>query len=73
VLRRTLWIVDEAINVGVKNGEVRLSGEVETKNDAELIPAFVQSVPGVVSVLSKLRWHNEDGDRSGRLWPSRQP
>jgi CBS domain-containing protein len=67
VLRRTLWIVDETINVVVKNGEVRLSGEVGSKADAELIPAFVQRVPGVVSVLSKLRWQQEDGTASGRL------
>jgi CBS domain-containing protein len=74
VLRRTLWIVDEAINVVVKNGEVRLSGEVESKADAELIPAFVQRVPDVVSVLSKLRWQQEDGTASGRfLARNKQP
>jgi CBS domain-containing protein len=56
VIRRTLWIDTEAIQVEVEDGEVRLSGEVETKSDAELIPAYVQKVPGVVSVLSKLRW-----------------
>ena len=74
VLRRTLWMADEAIEVVVERGEVRLSGEVETKSDAELIPRFVQRVPGVVSVLSKLRWPVENGDRSERLalW-HRQP
>ena len=51
----------------VERGEVRLTGEVETKADAELIPAFVQRVPGVVSVLSKLRWHEENGSKHGRL------
>jgi CBS domain-containing protein len=74
VLRRTLWMADEAIEVVVERGEVRLSGEVETKSDAGLIPRFVQRVPGVVSVLSKLRWPVENGDRSERLalW-HRQP
>ena len=67
VIRRTLWIAPETIEVSVARGEVRLSGEVETKADAELHPAFVQRVPGVVSVLSKLRWHEENGDRGGRL------
>ena len=47
------------------DGEVRLSGEVETKGDAELIPSFVQRVPGVISVLSKLRWR-ENGARPRR-------
>ena len=56
VLRRTLWLDGEQVLVEVEDGEVFLTGEVETKSDAELIPTFVQRVPGVVSVLSKLRW-----------------
>jgi CBS domain-containing protein len=67
VIRRTLWIAPDSIEVEVEDGEVRLSGEVETKADAELIPAFVQRVPGVVAVLSKLRWPDQNGDRNGRL------
>jgi CBS domain-containing protein len=67
VLRRVLWIEPETLTVVVEDGEVRLSGEVETKADAELIPSFVQRVPGVVSVLSKLRWPEENGHRDGRL------
>ena len=47
-------------------GEVRLAGQVETKAEAELVPEFVQRVPGVVSVLSKLNWKSENGDRAGR-------
>ena len=49
VIRRTLWLEPDTIQVEVADGEVRLSGEVETKTDAELIPTFVQRVPGVVS------------------------
>lgn len=67
VIQRTLWIAPETIEVKVDGGDVRLAGQVETKADAELIPAFVQRVPGVVSVLSKLRWREEDGARGGRL------
>ncbi len=67
VILRTLWLAPEAIDVKVDGGEVHLAGEVETKADAELIPAFVQRVPGVVSVASKLRWREEDDTRSGRL------
>ena len=67
VIRRTLWIAPESIEVTVERGEVRLTGEVETKADAELIPAFVQRVPGVVAVLSKLRWPEESGEKNGRL------
>lgn len=67
VIRRTLWIESDSIQVAVENGEVRLSGAVDTKADAEMIPSFIQRVPGVVSVLSKLRWREDDGHRSGRL------
>ncbi len=67
VIRRTLWIEPDAVQVEVDHGEVRLTGEVETKGDAELIPTFVQRVPGVVSVLSKLRWREENGTKPGRL------
>ncbi len=67
VIRRTLWIEPDVIEVEVVRGEVRLSGQVETKGDAELIPSFVQRVPGVVSVLSKLRWRETNGARDGRL------
>ena len=67
VIRRTLWIESDAIEVTVAGGEVSLSGEVETKSDAELIPAFVQRVPGVVSVLSKLRWREEGDTGHGRM------
>lgn len=74
VLRRALWIEPDSVTVVVEDGEVRLSGEVETKADAELIPSFVQRVPGVVSVLSKLRWLAENGHRDGRplVW-DKQP
>jgi CBS domain-containing protein len=56
VIRRSLWIEPDKVEVIVEAGEVRLAGEVETKAEAELVPEFVQRVPGVVSVLSKLSW-----------------
>lgn len=67
VIRRTLWMEPDTIQVEVHGGEVHLTGEVETKGDAELIPTFVQRVPGVVAVLSKLRWREENGHHSGRV------
>jgi CBS domain-containing protein len=62
VIRRSLWIEPDQVEVVVEAGEVRLAGEVETKAEAELVPEFVQRVPGVVSVLSKLTWR-ENGRR----------
>jgi CBS domain-containing protein len=59
VILRTLWIAPEQITVRVESGEVTLAGQVESEAEAELLPKFVQRVPGVVSVLSKLTWaHN---------------
>jgi CBS domain-containing protein len=66
VIRRTLWLEPRELEIVVSAGEVELTGEVETKVEAELIPEFVQRVPGVVAVLSKLRWREEDGRRRGR-------
>jgi len=63
VIRRTLWIEPATIRIEVDEGEVRLSGEVETKTDAEMLPTYVQRVPGVVAVLSKLRWREPDRSR----------
>ena len=56
MVRRTLWIEDENLEVRVLGGEVRLSGKLERRTDAELLPRFVSRVPGVVSVRSPLRW-----------------
>jgi CBS domain-containing protein len=59
VLRRTLWIEDpSAIRVTVENGVVTLQGAVASASDAELLPRFVQRVPGVVRVTAELTHAN---------------
>jgi CBS domain-containing protein len=74
VILRGLWLEPDTIQIEVAGGDVRLSGEVERQTDAELIPTFVQRVPGVVSVLSKLRWREENGRRPGRavVWQAKK-
>jgi CBS domain-containing protein len=54
VLRRTLWLEPGSVALTVTDGAVELSGQVETETDAELLPLFVQRVPGVVSVHTTL-------------------
>jgi CBS domain-containing protein len=54
VLQRTLWIEPGRVRVSVQGGAVEISGEVDTETDAELLPLFVQRVPGVVSVQANL-------------------
>jgi len=61
VVLRTLWIAPEGLSISVENGDVKLAGEVETKNEAELVEAFASRVPGTVSVDSRLTWLGENG------------
>jgi len=67
VLRRAMWIEPGVVGVEVAGGEVRLTGEVETKTDAEILPRLVQRVPGVVGVLSKVSWREEGPARESVL------
>ncbi len=61
VLHRMLWLEQSGAFVRVERGEVRLSGKLERRSDAELLEQFVARVPGVVSVNSTLRWSWDDG------------
>ena len=60
VILRSLWIEAPSVVVRVERGEVRLSGRLERRADAELLEQFVARVPGVVSVHSTLRWRWDD-------------
>jgi CBS domain-containing protein len=60
VIRRTLWIDEGRVFVRVERGEVTLSGSVDRKSDAEILPVFISRVPGVVSVRSELGWRWDD-------------
>jgi CBS domain-containing protein len=66
VMRRTLWIDTDRLDVDVELGEVRLSGKVDTKADAEMIAEYAARVPGVVSVESDLSWSFDDRPRRSR-------
>jgi CBS domain-containing protein len=57
---RTLWIEEPGLQVRVEQGEVRLSGKLGRRSDAELLERFVARVPGVVSVHSTVRWAWDD-------------
>lgn len=54
VVMGTFAIAPECLHIGVADGEVTLGGEVDTPEVAELLPAFVARVPGVVAVDSHL-------------------
>jgi CBS domain-containing protein len=55
---RSYWRRPTADDVNVLKGAVTLSGRVGSKQEAKLIEAFVDRVPGVVAVTSRLRWEN---------------
>jgi CBS domain-containing protein len=59
-LIRSYWRLPTAYDVAVDHGRVTLSGKVDSKEHAHAIEAFVDRVPGVVSVESRLHW---DGRR----------
>jgi CBS domain-containing protein len=56
VILRTLWNVPERFTVGVDSGEVTIEGEVADKESAELLVRFVERVPGVVGIRSRVTW-----------------
>jgi CBS domain-containing protein len=68
VLLHSLWIAPERVAVAVEDGEVTISGQVDTQLDAELVRRLVEGIPGVVSVQSELEWRPaERGDRAWKL------
>ncbi len=50
-----LWLDPDGFEISVDRGEVRISGQVDTKHDAELLQRWAALVPGVVSVDTDLR------------------
>lgn len=60
MLRETLWLDEPDLHLSIRNGEVRLSGKVQRRSDAELLARLTRRVPGVVEVHSTLRWAWDD-------------
>ena len=52
VLRRVLWLSPGTVEVDVSDGEVALTGALETEAEAEVLEKLVAKVPGVVAVHS---------------------
>ena len=60
VVKGTLWIDPEDVAITVERGVVTLSGELDTKADAELVERFSSRVLGVTQVRSQLRWRVDE-------------
>ena len=59
VILGMLWIPPGRVHVQVTQGEVTLTGRLETELDANLLPRLVARVPGVVAVTSQLTWETD--------------
>ncbi|HZD80558.1 MAG TPA: CBS domain-containing protein [Actinomycetota bacterium] len=59
VIRRTLWIEPSSIRVMVRDGVVRLEGQIERRSLIPVVVGLVQAVEGVVGVENHLS-HLED-------------
>ena len=56
VMRETLWIDPELVQIRAEDGNVTLVGRLETKTDATLLAKLVGRLDGVVSVDDRLDW-----------------
>jgi len=64
VLKRALLLeTPDAVTVAVDEGKVTLGGTLRLRTDAELVPALVARVPGVVEVDSSIDWREDDRKR----------
>lgn len=73
VLLHTLWIAPADLRIEVEDGEVTLTGTLDTRTEAELAAAYVRRVPGVVDVHADLGWQVDDLARRlpGGSWEKR--
>lgn len=73
VLLHTYWIPEGKVQVAVRDGEVTVTGTVESELLAELLLDSIQLVPGVVAVQSQLRVRSEpeESPRFERIFDAR--
>jgi predicted transcriptional regulator len=56
VIRKVLWIDPNSVRITCEDGNLTLSGQLETRSDAELLAELAKRLDGVVSVKSKMTW-----------------
>jgi CBS domain-containing protein len=61
---KRLWTSADRVKISVDQGNVVLTGRVDTEELAKSIVSFAESVPGVVSVESQLTWPGQGQRRS---------
>jgi CBS-domain-containing membrane protein len=63
-LLRRFWVGPSSVVLEVDQGNVRLEGRVDTEALAGAIVEYVERIPGVVSVESKLTWPGRKARRA---------
>jgi CBS domain-containing protein len=56
VILRTLWGTPERFRIDVDGGEVTIEGEVSDAESADMLARFVERVPGVIGIRSRVTW-----------------
>jgi osmotically-inducible protein OsmY len=55
-----MWLDPTSVEVGVKDGVVRMRGEVDRRSDAEILVRLTLSVEGVIGVESSVMFRFDD-------------
>jgi CBS domain-containing protein len=56
VILHALWSTPERFRIEVEGGEVTIEGEVSDAESAAMLASFVERVPGVVGIRSRITW-----------------
>jgi CBS domain-containing protein len=70
VVVHALWDDPFSIEIGVENGVVTLSGEVEQRSTADIAAKLTGEVDGVVGVVNRLVWVYDDTASTPKPQPS---
>jgi CBS domain-containing protein len=70
VLRRILLVDPSAVTVEVDRGVVTLTGELDTRVDAQVAVHLTERIEGVVAVVNHLRYRNDERVTDARAIPT---
>ena len=56
VMKKVLWVDPYSVRVTCTDGNLHLTGKLETRGDAQLLVEFAKRIDGVVSVKDDLTW-----------------
>ncbi|MFG1949259.1 CBS domain-containing protein [Nonomuraea sp. NPDC048826] len=66
ILDRALWVDTDGVRVEVRQGVVTLSGWMDRRSEAAIAVRMIGRVNGVVDVVDKLTWKQDDSAWEGR-------